>query len=175
MKPEESRPKARCRIVPTTEEHVAGFHAALDGVARERRFLAYTRAPPLADTRAFMRTLRRRGFPQFVALAGERVVGWCGIAPYDRPVFRHAGILGLGVVAGFRRRGIGQALLETTLREARRIGLARVELTVRQPNRAAIALYQKAGFAVEGIKRDAVLTGDGYEDLVLMALRFANA
>lgn len=172
MKPEETPASARYRIVPTTEEHIAGFHAALDRVARERRFLAYDQAPPLADTGAFVRTLRRRGFPQFVALAGTRVIGWCDIAPFDRPVFRHAGVLGLGVVPEYRGRGVGRALLETALREARRIGLARVELTVREPNRAAIALYEKVGFAVEGIKRDAVCTENGYEDLVLMALRF---
>lgn len=172
MKPEHALPQAHYRIVPTTEEHVAGFHAALDQVARERRFLAYTHAPPLADTRAFVRALTRRGFPQYVALAGTRVVGWCDIAPFERPVFRHAGVLGLGVVAQFRRRGVGRALLETALAQARRVGLERIELTVRAPNRAAIALYEKLGFAVEGIKRDAVRADHGYEDLVLMALRF---
>lgn len=171
MKPEQTPAGVRYRIVATAEEHVAGFHAALDRVARERRFLAYDRAPPLADTDAFVRALRRRGFPQFVALTGTRVIGWCDIAPFDRPVFRHAGVLGLGVVPEFRRRGIGRALLETALRAARRIGLIRVELSVREPNRAAITLYEKVGFTVEGIKRDAVRTDDGYEDLVLMALR----
>lgn len=174
MKSEAAAGDASYCIVPTTEEHIEGFHAALDRVARERRYLAYTQAPPLGQMRAFVRALRRRGFPQFVALAGARVVGWCDIAPFERPVFRHAGVLGLGVVSEFRRRGVGQALLAATLREAHRLGLARVELSVRQPNRAAIALYEKFGFVVEGIKRGAVRGDDGFEDLVLMALRCAR-
>ena len=35
------------RIVPITLEHVEGFHAALDAVSRERRWLAMVEAPPL--------------------------------------------------------------------------------------------------------------------------------
>lgn len=37
------------RAVPIAEEHIAGFRAALDGVARERRFLIFLEAPPYED------------------------------------------------------------------------------------------------------------------------------
>ena len=44
------------RIVPTAEFHIPGLHAALDEVAKERRYLAFLGAPPLAATREFSRT-----------------------------------------------------------------------------------------------------------------------
>jgi len=36
------------RIVPTAEFHIPGLHAALDEVAKERRYLAFLGAPAIA-------------------------------------------------------------------------------------------------------------------------------
>ncbi|MFL6621749.1 MAG: GNAT family N-acetyltransferase [Sulfurifustis sp.] len=160
------------RITPIADEDIPGLRAALDAVARERRYLAFLEAPPLAQTRAFVRDMRAVRFPQFVARVGEQVVGWCDISPLDRPVYRHCGILGIGIIAGYRRQGIGTALLRAALKQAKEIGLKRVELTVRAPNRVAIALYQKLGFMQEGVKRNAIYIDGVYEDLVIMALLY---
>lgn len=160
------------RITPIGDEDIPGFRAVLDSVARERRFLAFLEAPPLAQTRAFVRDMRAARFPQFVARVGDQVVGWCDIAPIDRPVYRHCGILGIGVIAGYRNQGIGAALLRAALKQAKEIGLKRIELTVRAPNRVAIALYQKLGFEKEGVKRNAIYVDGVYEDLWIMALLY---
>ncbi|KAB2920577.1 MAG: hypothetical protein F9K29_01705 [Hyphomicrobiaceae bacterium] len=50
----------RQRIVPVEivqirEEHIDGCHAALDVVCRERVYLAFLEAPPIASTREFER------------------------------------------------------------------------------------------------------------------------
>jgi len=63
------------RIVPITEEHIPGFRKAVDVVSRERKYLAFLEAPPLKDVRRFVLNNIERGFPQFVALSGETVVG----------------------------------------------------------------------------------------------------
>jgi hypothetical protein len=55
--------------------HIDSFHAAFDAVARERLYLAFLEAPPLEQTREFVRKTMARGYPQFVALDGDRVVG----------------------------------------------------------------------------------------------------
>lgn len=48
-----------------------------------------------------------------------------------------------------RRRGIGQALLETAIATCRQSGAAWIELTTAETDRAARALYAKLGFRNE--------------------------
>jgi len=162
------------RVVPIGEEHIEGFRAVLDSVARERRYLGLLEAPPLEETGAFVRNNLRKGH-QCVALVGERVVGWCDIVPIDRPTMAHCGVLGVGILAVHRGRGIGTALIRATLDRARDAGLTRIELTVREPNARLVTMYEKFGFVVEGLKRDAVLVDGKYENLVCMGLRFGTA
>ena len=155
-------------IEPIDEAHIAGFRACLDAVAREHRFLAMLEAPSAADVEAFVRNNIARAHPQFVALAGERVVGWCDVVPMARPVFAHRGTLGMGVHADFRGQGIGRRLIDAALAGAWRRGLERVDLDVRADNGTAIALYRRVGFVEEG-RRQAAFRVDGASfDLVLM-------
>ena len=160
------------QIVPIAEEHIAGFHAAVDSVAREKLYLAMLQAPPLEEAAEFVRNNIRKGNPQFVALAGDKLVGWCDVFPEKRETMAHGGVLGMGIVEGFRGRGIGSALIRATLERAKAVGFTRVELTVREDNLRAKALYEKAGFAVEGVKRKAALFDGKYFDLILMSLVF---
>ncbi|HEX5958770.1 MAG TPA: GNAT family N-acetyltransferase, partial [Hyphomicrobiaceae bacterium] len=83
---------------------------------------------------------------------------------------RHCGVLGMGLVAEWRGRGIGLRLIEHAIAAARAHGLARVELQVRHDNPRALALYRKVGFAIEGCRRRALLVDGVYHDLTLMAL-----
>jgi ribosomal protein S18 acetylase RimI-like enzyme len=157
-------------IVPITQDHIDGFHRALDFVAREGRYLAFVEGPPLENTRAFVLDHIQRGHPQFVAISAGEVVGWCDVTPKERPIYAHGGVLGIGLLPRFRGQGIGTNLIRSTLAATRTIGLHRVELTVRQNNTRAIELYKKAGFAVEGLQRDAVQIDGLYENIVCMAI-----
>ena len=95
-------------------------------------------------------------YPQYVAVTAGEVVGWCDMTPKERPIYAHGGVLGMGLLPQFRGQGIGTKLIWSVLAAARRSGMHRVELTVREMNTGAIALYRKAGFAVEVLQRDAV-------------------
>src|SRR5690242_5880973 len=96
------------RVVPTTEAHIEGLHRCVDIVARERRWLGFVEGPPLAQTRAFVEMILRGAGVQFVALdeAGD-VVGWCDIVRDDRDGHHHVWRLGMGVLPGYRGRGLG--------------------------------------------------------------------
>jgi ribosomal protein S18 acetylase RimI-like enzyme len=157
-------------VVPIAEEHIEGFRAVLDSVSRERRYLAFLEAPSLEESRKFVRRNIREGYPQCVALVEERVVGWCDILPIDRPTRAHGGVLGVGVLAEFRGRGIGTALLRATLEKARAAGLTRIELSVRERNKRVVALYERFGFVLEGLQRNAVRVDGEYENLICMGL-----
>jgi ribosomal protein S18 acetylase RimI-like enzyme len=151
-------------------EDVASFHACLDAVARERRWLAMVEAPPLEQVRAFLALGSARGVIQRFAVEGARVVGWCDIAPNPLEGFRHGGTLGMGLLEGYRERGLGAALLRDTLAGVRDGGLARVALEVYSTNSRALALYRRFGFAEEGVKRSARILDGRSEDVVCMAL-----
>lgn len=62
-------------------------------------------------------------------------------------------ILNLAVHPDFRRQGFGAAVLSELLRMAAERGCREVSLEVRISNRAAIALYERAGFSTAGIRR----------------------
>ena len=156
-------------IQPLARQHAPGFREVLDAVARERRYLAMTEAPPLADVRRFVLANLRSGAPQFVALDDGRVVGWCDIVPRPRETMRHTGVLGMGVAASHRGRGIGSALLRATLEAAGDAGVTRVELMVLVENVRAVALYRRHGFETEGRCRRYLVIDGAERDAWLMA------
>jgi ribosomal protein S18 acetylase RimI-like enzyme len=136
------------QIVPLGRQHLAGFHQAVDRVAREGRYLAMLEAPPFARTRRLVLDSLKDGGVHLVALVDQEVVGWCDLRLKSAATLRHSAILGMGVVAEHRHRGLGRRLLVEAL--ARASNLRRIELIVRADNTAAIALYRSCGFLVEG-------------------------
>lgn len=159
------------RILPTTEAHVEGIHRCVDVVARERRYIAFTAAPPLASSRAFVRMLLDGGGVQVVAVdvTGE-VVGWCDLVRDPRDGFAHGWRLGMGLLPSVRGRGIGRRLAQAAIASAVEHGAERIELEVFASNARAIALYERLGFAREGVKRRARKLDGIVDDSVMMAL-----
>lgn len=162
-------------IVPAQLEHAESYVRAVDSVARERRYLARFEGPSLEKARAFIRLQQEKDWPNFVAMAEGAVVGWCNIVSFEKPVFAHAGSLGIGVIKDYRECGIGPALMEAALQKAKEIGLTRVELEVREENHAAIRLYEKFGFVREGLKRNASFQDGVYSHDLIMAVLFGDA
>lgn len=162
-------------IASIREAHIAGYRVALDTVARERKYLTFLEAPPLEASRRFVRRNIADGYPHFVALEGDRIIGWCDVIPDDRSATRHCGLLGMGLLSEWRGRGVGRRLIERTLEAARAFPLTRIELAVRADNEGAIALYRRVGFEVEGRRRRALLVDGVYYDDMVMALLLDTA
>ncbi len=159
----------RIVVAAMAAEYVPSFRECLDSVARDGNLL-FQQAPPLPEVERFIDMLRRNGSPQFVAVDGTRVVGWCDITRNERRCFDHCGRLGMGVHGSYRRKGIGEALLRAAVGRAREIGLERIELEVFADNAPAIRLYEKMGFEREGINRKVRKRGDVYTDSIRMSL-----
>jgi RimJ/RimL family protein N-acetyltransferase len=161
------------RIVPTSEEHIAGLQRCVDAVARERRWIGFLEGPPLGQTRAFVEMILRGAGVQFVALnAADEVVGWCDALRLDQETFRHGWRLGMGLLPAVRGRGVGRRLADAAIAAAKAQGAERIELEVFASNVRAIALYETLGFVREGVKRRARKLDGVYDDVVLMALLF---
>jgi RimJ/RimL family protein N-acetyltransferase len=150
------------------EEDIGSFHAALDAVAREHAYLALLQAPPIERASAFVRRNIENGYPRLVAIAAGEV-GWCNILPATREVMAHVGDLFMGLLLPWRGQGLGERLLRESLAAADAFGYLRIELGVFATNARAAALYRKAGFVKEGIKRKAILIDGVFHDKVIMA------
>lgn len=145
------------------------FRAAIDIVARERKYIALVEAPPIEQVRAFVRRNVERSYPQIIALVDGAVVGWCNVPPASRAVSAHVGDLFMGLVPEFRGKGFGERLLRQAVQAADVFGFRRIELGVFGTNTAAAALYRKVGFLEEGTKRMAILVDGTYHDEIMMA------
>lgn len=159
-------------IVERVEAHAAGFRACFDAVAHEGKFFAQTAAPPLERIKALIRQRLAEGSPQFVAIDGAEVVGWCAINSRQQQEFDHVGSLVIGLLARYRGAGLGRRLLSAAIDKARAEGLVRIELRARADNERAIKLYEKVGFRHEALLRKAWRTDGVLFDAVQMSLLF---
>ncbi|HEY2257422.1 MAG TPA: N-acetyltransferase, partial [Variovorax sp.] len=126
----------------------------LDAVAREKRFLAFTQAPPVAEAYAFYRATIATGIGRIASWDGNSV-GWCDIVPTHGQARSHVGHLGIGLIPSARHRGIGAQLMHAAIAAAWAKGLTRIELSVRADNANAKALYEGLGFQTEGFMQRA--------------------
>ena len=156
-------------IRPIRLEDAAGQNACVDVVARERRYLGMIQAPAMADTVKFIEFILKNDWPLFVAEIDGKIVGWCDIAGMTRPGTVHCGVLGMGLLPDWRGRGLGRRLMQAALAQATAIGLERVQLEVYADNAAAIALYEKLGFVLEGKRHRARKLDGVYTDVWMMA------
>jgi RimJ/RimL family protein N-acetyltransferase len=124
----------------------------------------------VADERRYLRALRRYEHAAvFVAEADGRVVARLSIARDQHPASYHVADLGMMVAPGYRRQGIGRALLEKAVEWARAAGVRKLELHVFPHNEPAIKLYESFGFEREGYRKAHYRRGGEYVDAILMA------
>jgi len=87
----------------------------------------------------------------YVACDGERIVGQITLRIEPNLRRRHVASFGMGVDASYHGQGVGSLLLQTITDLCDNwINVRRIELTVFVDNKAALALYQKFGFEIEG-------------------------
>lgn len=105
----------------------------------------------------------------FVACENERILGYLIVQNEASRRVSHRAYLVIGVHSDARGKGIGTSLFRHTLIRANEVNLHRLELTVIADNKPAIALYQKMGFEIEGIKRDSLISNGHYVDEYYMS------
>ena len=86
----------------------------------------------------------------YVALDDDRVVGYIG----SQTVCGETDVMNIAVHPDYRRRGIGQILIEELIREVKNLGSISLTLEVRSSNAPAVSLYEKLGFSQVGLRKN---------------------
>ncbi|MBQ9060968.1 MAG: ribosomal protein S18-alanine N-acetyltransferase [Firmicutes bacterium] len=97
-----------------------------------------------------------------VADIEDEIVGYAGLWW----IIDEGHITNVAVKPGFRNRRIGSAIIGTMLEHTGQQGIRHYTLEVRESNISARALYEKYGFAVEGIRKGYYQVG--HEDALIM-------
>ena len=109
----------------------------------------------------------------YVAEEGGRRIGTYRLIPKQ---YRQAHVVylgSLGIDPDLKGRGYGSLLLEDIKEAVCWSGRSRIELTVDLDNEAALRLYKKAGFQIEGIIRNSyklAATGQFYDEYLMAVL-----
>jgi len=151
---------AELALRPTRADDL-GYVVAAESDAGNAPYLAPS---PRVEHEAFLGDPRQR---HLIAEVEGRPVGFVlmRLHPEDRAVeLRRLAVTEKG-------RGYGRATLRAVARAAfEEHGAHRLWLDVKPHNERARALYRSEGFVEEGVLRDALLTGDRFESLVVMSL-----
>ena len=104
-----------------------------------------------------------------VGLVDDRVVGMVSVVTFDRPRRKHVGAIAIVVHGDWQGKGVGGALMRAILDLADNwLNLTRLELEVYADNEAAIHLYERFGFEVEGTLRRHAFRDGEYVDSKVM-------
>ncbi len=111
------------------------------------------------------------GLFNLVACVDDEVIGQLGLHTFPhRPRRRHVGNLGMAVRDDWHGKGAGTALMQAAVDLADKwLNLERLELDVYTDNEAAIRLYKKFGFVVEGTLARFAFRDGRYVDAYMMA------
>ena len=103
------------------------------------------------------------------AQARGELVAWLELHRLFPQKLKHVATLTLAVKDPWRGRGIARALLERAYAWSTQVGVRKITLNVRANNAAAIGLYKRQGFDLEGREKAHIRLESGYEDNLIMA------
>jgi L-phenylalanine/L-methionine N-acetyltransferase len=150
-----------------------GDYEAMHRIMSGPRAAAGTLQLPLQPAEAWRKRLAEppEGLFMLVACVEGEVIGNLGLETSpNRPRMRHVGSLGMAVRDDWQGKGVGTALMRAALDLADNwLNLTRIELSVYVDNPAAVALYEKFGFEIEGTHRRYAFRNGEYVDAHSMA------
>jgi GNAT superfamily N-acetyltransferase len=128
-------------------EHPEAFTTSYEELERQ----------PLAETEKRMTSEHQKFWGAFV---DGKLCGYVGLDRETRTKCRHkATLVGMYVEPEMAGRGVGRALVEALLAQARADGLELIVLTVTDGNAKAAQLYERCGFRSFGVEPHAIKVG----------------
>jgi ribosomal protein S18 acetylase RimI-like enzyme len=154
-----------------------GYVAHMMGIASERdTYVSYTpdeaNVPIDKEAERIKRHLETGNLCLVGQAEGKVIAQLRCVVDDSFAITRHTSVLGMSVDRDYRNQGIGTQLMERATNWAKEKGIVRLELEVYTENVAAICLYEKFGFNIEGRKRMYAHQRGRYYDCYLMARLF---
>lgn len=90
---------------------------------------------------------------RFVAMAGGKVVGWAALSKVSsRCVYGGVAEVSIYIAEGYRRKGIGQQLLQYLIEESEKADFWMLQSGIMEDNAASVRLHEKCGFRIVGYR-----------------------
>lgn len=99
----------------------------------------------------------------------DKLVGYISAAKGIQNRIKHSAYIVVGILKDYRGIGFGTKLFQYLDKWAVANKVKRLELTVMRENSAAIHLYKKMGFEIEGIKKNSCIVDGKYMDEFYMS------
>ena len=109
---------------------------------------------------------------RFVAHEGGRAVGWGALSRVsERCVYEGVAEVSVYVASKARGRGIGRSLLEALVRASEAAGVWTLQAGIFPENAASIALHERCGFRVVGVRERLGRLRGRWRDVALLERR----
>jgi L-amino acid N-acyltransferase YncA len=111
---------------------------------------------------------------RLVAFQDGEIVGWAALSPVsERCVYAGVAENSVYVAEEAQGRGVGRALLEELIARSERDGIWTIQTGIFPENEASIALHERCGFRVVGVRERIGQHNGVWRDVVFMERRSA--
>lgn len=111
---------------------------------------------------------------RLVAHEGDQILGWAALTPVSgRCVYAGVAEVSVYVAEAARGRGVGKALLSALVAASEAAGLWTLQAGILRENATSIALHERCGFRVVGVREKLGQLNGKWRDVVLMERRSA--
>ena len=109
---------------------------------------------------------------RLVATDQGRVVGWAGLSAVSpRYVYRGVAEVSIYVRRHYWGKGVGSKLLAALIAESEKAGFWTLQAGIFPENTASLALHQKCGFRIVGLRERIGKLDDEWRDVMLLERR----
>jgi phosphinothricin acetyltransferase len=109
---------------------------------------------------------------RLLAREGGRVLGWAALSRVsERCAYGGVAEVSVYVAGEARGRGVGRRLLEELVRASEEAGIWTLQAGIFPENTASLAIHQRCGFRVVGVREKLGKLGPAWRDVVLLERR----
>ena len=155
-----------------TKADAEGFWEMMNQLDYETKYMLYEpgeRKKNLSRIEAVIENAANGENFLLTAQENGKIVGYLSAEKGSLRRTAHTASIVVGILAQYRGKGIGTEFFRRLDLWAARKKVTRLELTVICENKAAVHLYEKSGFVIEGVKKNTMLVDGVYLDEYCMA------
>lgn len=144
----------------------------LDNETKDMMYEPGERKTSAAEMKSAIESLYSSNSLMLVAEENDDLIGFLTAERGFANKIKHSAYVVIGLLKSYRGKKPGTKLFEELTDWTLKNGITRLELTVMTHNEAAIGLYKKMGFKIEGLKEKSLIVDGKYVDEYYMAKIF---